>query len=127
MIRAALALVAVLVAAPVFGQSVVLSYDLSVLGIDAPDNPKAIDTDGNPMTEEYLVSVDVGTGEDERGKELRVVAVRDGLCLGPRFIVSAAWTLDRIRGRHALTRTTGQSFLVMPLDTPRCDAIMRPR
>lgn len=119
-----IALAMFVLTAPANAQQVT-EYDLSVFGLVTPANPIPLDTDGDATTDEYLIGPSErrpGGPDESGGWDRRVVAIRDGqLCFGPWFIVNEDWSLVVFHGRTAYTRTIGQTFQVMTLDTPICE------
>lgn len=109
-----LALVFVLAAATA-AQSV-FSYDLTGLrerlGWVTMNKPVPVETDGNPWTQEFIVSPIFDTAR-------RVVS--PALCVSVEFHVGYDWTLDTIGGRSKYTRMNGSHYEIMDLPSPVCD------
>lgn len=106
--------VVAMMAGALHAQGPITQMDLSTLGWGYVSQPVAIETDGNPATEEWLVGV-LFTARK------RVVAVRPGgMCAGAWFEVGAEWTLTTRGGRSVYTRLLWPVFEVMTIQTPVC-------
>ena len=94
--------------------------DLSSLGFGAIEVPQAIDTDGWPFTQEWLIA------STDQPWLRRVVAERSpGLCIGPWFSLADAenetrWVLMTRYGLSVLVRLSDRNLDIVSLDTPTC-------
>lgn len=102
------------------GQTVEATLDTQSLGWGAVDTPRAVETDDDLSTREWLIrSADTGMW--------RVAAERpDGLCAGAWFAVTThpftTVTVQRVGLNHKLVmQAMGDGRVtVIRLDTPRC-------
>lgn len=97
-------LIVLLAVAPVAAQS--SSFDIASLGWPVTALPKAVELDGDPMTQEWWVT-------QMFTPHARVVTVdlRTGnLCKGPVVQAGWEWVWQRISGRDELTRLRGSQF-----------------
>ncbi len=126
--RYAIFAVFMMLTVPAHAQTVETIIDLDVLGWGELDLPKAVDTDGDTDTREWLVRpLSQWSGQPM----YRVAAIRDGrVCAGPWFHVAPDPTLPlfvdvslQLVGRtHKLVIRQGANpkVTIMTLDTPSC-------
>ena len=93
----------------------VTTVDLSALNLGGVlTMPQAIETDGNPDTQEWLIGRLFSA-------EYRVIAVTPaGLCVGAPFSAGADWRIQRVGRVDKLTRLTWPTFAIMDILHPRC-------
>lgn len=117
MIRAVFALVAVLLVPSLTHAQTIGRVDLSAFGfgLGVVGLPQAIETDGNPSTQEWLLS-------QVFSNQRRVVSVQpDGtVCAGPIFHADGSWYVQRVGHVSMLTRLAWPIFEWMALPHPTC-------
>lgn len=124
----AVTVLCMLLAVPVYGQTVESVVDLSALGWGELSMPRAIETDGDLSTREWLVTPLVQTYPDPL---FRVVALRDGaICASAWFSVTpepnvpryVEASVQRVGAVDKLVVRQGASPLIylVALETPHC-------
>jgi len=96
----------------------VQSIDMNALGWGVMvAMPQAIETDGDPATQEWLVP-QVWTYQ----KRILKIKSDGAMCAGDWFVADFRWTLQLVNGLHVYTQMVWPHFNVMHLRplTPRC-------
>jgi hypothetical protein len=93
-------------AAPASAQTI----DLAALGNGLIGLPTAIETDGNPATQEWLV-----TQLFSSNRRIVRVTAQGAVCQGPRFVLDGSWTLQTLSGLTVATRVVWPYFTVQSL------------
>lgn len=100
------------------GYAQVQTVDLSSLNFGIISQPQAVDIDGDPGTQEWLI-----TRLFSADRWLVRIGSQGQVCVGPRFTVGTDWGLQKVGTVHVFTRLVWPQFQLLwltPYLPPSC-------